>query len=115
MAARLRLPLNSQLSLCLSYVCFSSQSLIISPLQDMNTYVQAVDSKRVEGSFFRAVLAVRKDSFEEAQRCIDRAREGLVSEVAVLLQESYERAYSVRWRLHHSIDGLHLARERERF
>ena len=62
----------------------------------MGSYVQAVDAKRVEGSLYRAILAVRKSEWDEAQRCINKARDTLAAEVAVLLQESYERAYSVR-------------------
>ena len=66
----------------------------------MASYVQAVDSKRVEGSLYRAILAVRKLEWEEAQRCINKARDTLAGEVSVLLQESYERAYSVRVMTH---------------
>ena len=64
--------------------------------QDMASYVQAVDPKRVEGSLYRAILAVRKEEDDEAQKCINRARDVLAADVSVLLQESYERAYAVR-------------------
>ncbi|GAB2218009.1 hypothetical protein Droror1_Dr00001224 [Drosera rotundifolia] len=46
------------------------------------------------GAFFRAVLSIRWGKFDEAREFIERARRSLATELAVLVLESYERAYS---------------------
>ncbi|KAL7199558.1 hypothetical protein ACSBR2_021782 [Camellia fascicularis] len=46
------------------------------------------------GAFFRAVLLVRKGKYGEARKFVERARECLATELAALVLESYERAYS---------------------
>ncbi|XP_078434846.1 target of rapamycin [Wolffia australiana] len=46
------------------------------------------------GSFFRAVLLVRRGKYEEARVFVERARKCLATELAALVLESYERAYS---------------------
>ncbi|XP_051146490.1 serine/threonine-protein kinase TOR isoform X2 [Andrographis paniculata] len=46
------------------------------------------------GTFFRAVLLVRRERYEEAREYVERARKCLATEVAALVLESYERAYS---------------------
>ncbi|PIN07839.1 DNA-dependent protein kinase [Handroanthus impetiginosus] len=46
------------------------------------------------GSFFRAVLLVRRGKYDEAREYVERARKCLATEVAALVLESYERAYS---------------------
>ncbi|XP_047947439.1 serine/threonine-protein kinase TOR-like isoform X2 [Salvia hispanica] len=46
------------------------------------------------GTFFRAVLLVRRGKYEEAREYVERARKCLATEVAALVVESYERAYS---------------------
>uniref|UniRef100_A0A1D1Y0I7 Serine/threonine-protein kinase TOR n=2 Tax=Anthurium amnicola TaxID=1678845 RepID=A0A1D1Y0I7_9ARAE len=46
------------------------------------------------GSFFRAVLQVRRGNYEEARDYVERARKCLATELAALVLESYERAYS---------------------
>ncbi|KAJ6385559.1 hypothetical protein OIU77_028693 [Salix suchowensis] len=45
------------------------------------------------GTFFRAVLLVRKEKYDEAGEYIERARKCLATELAALVLESYERAY----------------------
>ncbi|GER42126.1 serine/threonine protein kinase mTOR [Striga asiatica] len=46
------------------------------------------------GTFFRAVLLVRRGKYDEAREYVERARKCLCTEVAALVLESYERAYS---------------------
>uniref|UniRef100_A0A5B7BS83 Serine/threonine-protein kinase TOR n=1 Tax=Davidia involucrata TaxID=16924 RepID=A0A5B7BS83_DAVIN len=46
------------------------------------------------GTFFRAVLLVRRGKYDEAHEYIERARKCLATELAALVLESYERAYS---------------------
>lgn len=46
------------------------------------------------GAFFRAVLFVRRQKFDEAREFVERARKCLATELAALVPESYERAYS---------------------
>ncbi|CAH9071216.1 unnamed protein product [Cuscuta epithymum] len=46
------------------------------------------------GTFFRAVLLVRRGKYDEAREYVDRARKCLATELAALVLESYERAYS---------------------
>ncbi|KAH7835891.1 hypothetical protein Vadar_030886 [Vaccinium darrowii] len=46
------------------------------------------------GTFFRAVLLVRKGKYDEAREFVERARKCLATELAALISESYELAYS---------------------
>ncbi|KAL1564547.1 non-specific serine/threonine protein kinase [Salvia divinorum] len=46
------------------------------------------------GTFFRAVLLVRRGKYDEAREYVERARKCLATEVAALVVESYDRAYS---------------------
>nr|XP_027112687.1 serine/threonine-protein kinase TOR [Coffea arabica] len=46
------------------------------------------------GTFFRAVLLVRRGKYDEAREYIERARKCLATELAALVLESYDRAYS---------------------
>ncbi|CAI0401192.1 unnamed protein product [Linum tenue] len=46
------------------------------------------------GTFFRAVLFVRRGKYDEAREYVERARKCLATELAALVLESYERAYS---------------------
>ncbi|KAL2349528.1 hypothetical protein Fmac_003528 [Flemingia macrophylla] len=46
------------------------------------------------GTFFRAVLLVRKGKYDDAREYVERARKCLATELAALVLESYERAYS---------------------
>ncbi|KAK4762122.1 hypothetical protein SAY87_030006 [Trapa incisa] len=46
------------------------------------------------GTFFRAVLLVRRRKYEAAREYVERARTCLATELAALVLESYERAYS---------------------
>ncbi|KAA8545738.1 hypothetical protein F0562_020811 [Nyssa sinensis] len=46
------------------------------------------------GTFLRAVLLVRRAKYDEAREYVERARKCLATELAALVLESYERAYS---------------------
>ncbi|XP_076915398.1 serine/threonine-protein kinase TOR-like [Bidens hawaiensis] len=46
------------------------------------------------GTFYRAVLLVRRGKYDEAREYVERARKCLATELAALVIESYERAYS---------------------
>ncbi|XP_057977812.1 serine/threonine-protein kinase TOR isoform X2 [Malania oleifera] len=46
------------------------------------------------GTFLRAVLLVRRGKYDEAREFVERARKCLATELAALVLESYERAYS---------------------
>ncbi|WOK94449.1 serine/threonine-protein kinase TOR [Canna indica] len=46
------------------------------------------------GAFFRAVLLVRREKYDDARTYVERARKCLATELAALVLESYERAYS---------------------
>ncbi|RID56915.1 hypothetical protein BRARA_F00328 [Brassica rapa] len=46
-----------------------------------------------DGTFFRAVLLVRRAKYDEAREYVERARKCLATELAALVLESYERAY----------------------
>ncbi|XP_047315173.1 serine/threonine-protein kinase TOR isoform X1 [Impatiens glandulifera] len=46
------------------------------------------------GTFFRAVLSIRKGKYDEAREYVERARKCLATELAALVLESYERAYT---------------------
>ncbi|KAJ3676103.1 hypothetical protein LUZ60_003515 [Juncus effusus] len=46
------------------------------------------------GAFFRAVLCVRREKYEEARGFVEMARKCLATELAALVLESYERAYT---------------------
>lgn len=46
------------------------------------------------GTFFRAVLLVRRGKYDEAREFVERARKCLATELAALVLESYERAYN---------------------
>ncbi|XP_057251000.1 serine/threonine-protein kinase TOR isoform X2 [Beta vulgaris subsp. vulgaris] len=46
------------------------------------------------GTFFQAVVFVRRGKYDEAREYVERARKCLATELAALVLESYERAYS---------------------
>ncbi|XP_030468800.2 serine/threonine-protein kinase TOR-like isoform X2 [Syzygium oleosum] len=46
------------------------------------------------GTFFRAVISVRRGNYDKAREYVERARKCLATELAALVLESYDRAYS---------------------
>ncbi|GIL44136.1 hypothetical protein Vafri_1666 [Volvox africanus] len=68
---------------------------------EMASYVDTVDnpdagpqSQSAAGAFLRAVLCVRGNQFDAARVHVERTRELMVTDLAALVGESYERAYT---------------------
>ena len=61
----------------------------------MDNYLKVMKPQSPDRSFFGAILSLHLDHFEDASMYIERAREGLDTELSALLGESYNRAYSV--------------------
>jgi FKBP12-rapamycin complex-associated protein len=61
----------------------------------MDTYISVMKEKSPDRAFFGAILAIQRNNFDEAQFCIVRARDGVISEIGTTIGESYNRAYSV--------------------
>ncbi|KNC51511.1 phosphatidylinositol kinase Tor2 [Thecamonas trahens ATCC 50062] len=59
------------------------------------TYISQLDPGTVEGAFFHAVLAVHKGEYPRARAYIELARDVLSTQVVALVDESYNRAYSL--------------------
>ncbi|KAJ1517551.1 phosphatidylinositol kinase- protein kinase tor1 [Coelomomyces lativittatus] len=62
--------------------------------EQMDMYVQALKPETLEGAFFRAILAVRRNIFPEAQKYIHRSRVFLDMDSASLVAEGYTRSYN---------------------
>ncbi|CAF3785120.1 unnamed protein product, partial [Rotaria sp. Silwood1] len=63
-------------------------------MTDMEKYYIHIPDTNFEGAYYRAVDAIRKDNYRQAQDSIDLARELLDVELTILANESYNRAYS---------------------
>ncbi|KAI9833190.1 MAG: hypothetical protein M1819_003813 [Sarea resinae] len=61
----------------------------------MDNYLNVMKPHSPDRSFFGAILALHRNQFDEAALHIERAREGLDTELSALLGESYNRAYNV--------------------
>ncbi|KAJ3130914.1 phosphatidylinositol kinase- protein kinase tor1 [Physocladia obscura] len=61
----------------------------------MKHCVNLIKVESPDGSFFRAVLALHEDKFNDAVQFIDKSREMLDTELVALVGESYNRAYPV--------------------
>ncbi|KAF8468992.1 armadillo-type protein [Kalaharituber pfeilii] len=61
----------------------------------MDDYISVMKQASPDRSFFGAILALHRNQFEEAAQHIEKAREGLDTELSALVGESYNRAYSV--------------------
>ncbi|GLC61314.1 hypothetical protein PLESTB_001742500 [Pleodorina starrii] len=69
--------------------------------EEMAAYVDTIDnpdaapqSHTATGAFLRAVLCVRGNQFDAAKVHVERTRELMVTDLAALVGESYERAYT---------------------
>ena len=67
--------------------------------QHMDNYLDGMKNHLPDKSFFSAISSIHRFSFSEASIHIERAREGLDTELSALLGESYSRAYSVLVRI----------------
>ncbi|KAF3938362.1 hypothetical protein ABW19_dt0205056 [Dactylella cylindrospora] len=61
----------------------------------MDDYIGVMKQLSPDRSFFGAILSLHRNHFEDAASHIEKAREGLDSELSALVGESYSRAYSV--------------------
>ena len=61
----------------------------------MEEYTLMIPREKLDGAFFRAVLALHQNHFNRAQSCIDSARDMLDTELTAMVGESYNRAYNV--------------------
>ncbi|RAL63122.1 hypothetical protein DID88_004205 [Monilinia fructigena] len=61
----------------------------------MDDYLSVMKSNTPDRSFFGAILALHRNQFREAALFVQKAREGLDTELSALVSESYNRAYTV--------------------
>jgi len=61
----------------------------------MDEYIMVMKEYSPDRSFFGAILALHRNQFEDAAKHIEKAREGLDTELSALVGESYNRAYGV--------------------
>lgn len=61
----------------------------------MDDYLSVMRANTPDRSFFGAILALHRNQFREASVYVQKAREGLDTELSALVSESYNRAYSV--------------------
>ena len=61
----------------------------------MDDYLSVMKANTPDRSFFGAILALHRNQFREAALYVQKAREGLDTELSALVSESYNRAYTV--------------------
>jgi len=61
----------------------------------MDDYLSVMKPNTPDRSFFGAALALHRNQFREAALYVQKAREGLDTELSALVSESYNRAYTV--------------------
>jgi FKBP12-rapamycin complex-associated protein len=61
----------------------------------MDDYLSVMKANTPDRSFFGAALALQRNQFREAALYVQKAREGLDTELSALVSESYNRAYTV--------------------
>ncbi|XP_025831250.1 serine/threonine-protein kinase Tor [Agrilus planipennis] len=61
--------------------------------ESMEKYVNVIPKESQDGAFYRAILAIHKENYEEAQKYIDTTRDLLDTELTAMAGESYQRAY----------------------
>ncbi|KAJ5232571.1 hypothetical protein N7468_005527 [Penicillium chermesinum] len=61
----------------------------------MDSYLGVMKEQSPDRSFFGAILAIHRNQSEEANMYIEKARNGLDTELSALLGEPYNRAYNV--------------------
>ncbi|KAJ5094952.1 Serine/threonine-protein kinase tor2 [Penicillium argentinense] len=61
----------------------------------MDSYLSVMKEQSPDRSFFGAILAIHRNQFDEGNMYIEKARNGLNTELSALLGESYNRAYDV--------------------
>ncbi|KAK9480797.1 armadillo-type protein [Lipomyces japonicus] len=61
----------------------------------MDTYINVMKPESPDRSFFHAILSLHRNHFDDAALHIVKARDLLITELAALVSESYNRAYGV--------------------
>jgi serine/threonine-protein kinase mTOR len=61
----------------------------------MDDYISVMKDGTVDRAFFGAILSIQRNHFEESEKHVAMAREGLNSELTATIGESYNRAYNV--------------------
>ncbi|KAI1004105.1 Serine/threonine-protein kinase [Podosphaera aphanis] len=61
----------------------------------MDDYLSVMKANTPDRSFFGAILALHRNQYREAAMFVQKAREGLDTELSALVSESYNRAYTV--------------------
>lgn len=61
----------------------------------MDLYIGAMKENSPDRAFFGSILAIQRNHFDDAERFIVRARDGVNSEITATIGESYNRAYNV--------------------
>lgn len=59
----------------------------------LGEYVSVMKDNTSNKAFFRAILYLRREQFEQAEECIEQTRSSLDTEMTALVSESYSRAY----------------------
>ncbi|CCH60866.1 hypothetical protein TBLA_0D03670 [Henningerozyma blattae CBS 6284] len=67
----------------------------LSQWDKIEQYINVMKPQSPDKEFFDAVLCIHRNNFEKAGKHIFNARELLVTEISALINESYNRAYSV--------------------
>lgn len=62
---------------------------------EIEKYIGVMKSQSPDKEFFDAILCLHRNNFGEAEKHIFNARDLLVTEISALINESYNRAYSV--------------------
>ena len=60
----------------------------------MDDYIRYMKQESPDSAFFRAILALHRNSYPQATQFIERTRELLDTELTALVGESYNRAYT---------------------
>lgn len=63
--------------------------------ENIEQYINVMKPQSPDKEFFDAVLCLHRNNFNEAEKHIFNARDLLVTEISALVNESYNRAYSV--------------------
>lgn len=61
--------------------------------QSMEQFVKVIPQDSLDGSFYRAILAIHKEQYKFAQDFIDLSRDLIDNELTTMASESYQRAY----------------------
>ncbi|KAK5092938.1 phosphatidylinositol kinase-related protein kinase tor1 [Exophiala xenobiotica] len=61
----------------------------------MDNYISVMKDSSPDRAFFGAILAIQRNHFDDARSFIDKARDGVNSEITATIGESYNRAYGV--------------------